>query len=84
MPHPWKSFREWIADEEALGEVLRIKAPIKAGDPDSIVDAVPAELKAKQMAVINCPGANGKMMETELRATSRLPNAPVKKSENSS
>lgn len=81
MPHPWKSFREWIADEEALGEVLRIKAPIKAGDPDSIVDAVPAELKAKQMAVINCPGANGKMMETELRATSRylhsLPKNPI-------
>ena len=81
MPHPWKSFREWIADEEKQGDVLRIEAPIKAGDPNSIVDAVPADLKAEQMAVINCPGANGKMMETELRATCRylhsLPNNPI-------
>ena len=71
MGFPWKSFREWLAEEEKLGEVLRIKEPIKCGDPDSIVDVVPPDLKEEQMRVINCPGANGKIMETELRATLR-------------
>lgn len=81
MPHPWKSFRDWIADEERIGEVVRFEPPIKAGDPSSIVDAVPADLKAENLAVINCAGANGKVMETELRAASRylhtLPNNPI-------
>ncbi len=81
MGFPWKSFREWLADEEKLGEVLRIKEPIKCGDPNSIVDVVPPDLREEQMRVINCPGANGKIMETELRATLRylhsLPNRPI-------
>ena len=63
MAYPWTSIRDWLADEEKLGHVLHIKTPIKAGDPNSIVDAVPADLKAEQMRVINCPGANGKVME---------------------
>ncbi len=81
MPFPWKSFRDWIADEEALGNVVRFTTPIKAGDPDSIVDAVPADLREEHLRVINCAGANGKQMETELRAASRylhsLPNNPI-------
>jgi 3-polyprenyl-4-hydroxybenzoate decarboxylase len=81
MAFPWKSFREWLAEEEKLGEVLRIKVPIKCGDPDSIVDVVPADLKAEQMRVIKCAGANGKMMESELKAVTRylhtLPKCPT-------
>lgn len=81
MPFPWKSMREWIADEEKLGNVFRFKTPIKAGDPDSIVDAAPADLKQYHREVINCEGANGKVMETELRAACRylhtLPNNPM-------
>ena len=81
MPYPWKSFREWLADEEKLGEVVRIKVPIKCGDPNSIVDAVPADVKEEQLRVISCPGSSGKMMETELRAVVRylhtLPKSPI-------
>ena len=32
MPHPYKSLRDWLADEEELGNVMRITAPIKCGD----------------------------------------------------
>lgn len=81
MPFPWKSFRDWIADEEAIGNVFQFTMPIKAGDPDSIVDAVPADLREEHLRVFNCAGANGKQMETELRAAGRylhtLPNNPI-------
>jgi len=81
MSFPWKSFREWLADEEKLGEVLRIKDPIKCGDPNSIVDAVPPEVREEQMRVINCPGAPGKIFESEVRATfcylHTLPKSPI-------
>ena len=81
MGYPWKSFREWLADEEKLGDVHRATVPLKCGDPDSIVDPTPADLRAEQMEVINCPGANGKMMESEIRAYSRYlhskPNCPI-------
>ncbi len=81
MPFPWKSFREWLADEEAVDNVVRFTTPIKAGDPSSIVDAVPPELREEHVRIFNCAGANGKQMETELRAASRylhtLPNRPI-------
>ena len=81
MGFPWRSFREWLADEEKLGDVVKVGVPIKCGDPESIVDAVPADLKAEQQRVINCAGANGKMMESEMRALLRylhtFPNSPV-------
>jgi 4-hydroxy-3-polyprenylbenzoate decarboxylase len=81
MAYPWKSFREWIADEEKIGDVLRVKAPIKCGDPNSIVDAVPANVREENLRVNNCLGANGKTMETELRALVRylhtFPNSPI-------
>ena len=38
MPYPYKSFRDWLQEEEERGAVLRIKAPIKCGDYSSIVD----------------------------------------------
>ena len=81
MPFPWKSFRDWLADEEQLDNLFRFTTPIKAGDPDSIVDAVPADLREEHLRVINCAGANGKQMETELRAALRYlhskPNLPI-------
>jgi 4-hydroxy-3-polyprenylbenzoate decarboxylase len=81
MPFPWKTFREWLVDEEQIGNVFRFTMPIKAGDPASIVDAVPQGLKDEHLRVINCAGANGKQLETELRAACRylhtLPNNPI-------
>lgn len=67
MPYPYMSLREWIAEEEKLGNVLRIETPIKCGDYNNIVDIgndIP-----------------GKQPETELRAVVRylhtLPNKPM-------
>lgn len=51
MSFPWKGIRDYIADQETLGEVLRIRQPIKCGDPNSIVDT----------------GWVGKTRESELR-----------------
>lgn len=65
MSFPWKSMRDYIADQEAAGEVLRIKQPIKCGDPESIVDT----------------GWVGKTRESELRILLRylqsLPKEPI-------
>ena len=81
MASKYRDFREWLREEEVLGNVLRITAPIKCGDPNSIVDAVPAEVKEEWMRVINNPGANGKNMETELKALGRylhsIPSNPI-------
>ena len=38
MPYPYRTFREWVEEEEKLGNVLRIKAPIKCGDYSNIID----------------------------------------------
>lgn len=38
MAYPYKNFREWLSDEEKLGNVVRIKTPIKCGDYNNIVD----------------------------------------------
>ena len=38
MPYPWRSVRDWILDEEKLGNVVRVKTPIKCGDYNNIVD----------------------------------------------
>ena len=76
-----RSFREWLQREEELGEVVRIKVPIKCGDPNAVVDVVPEWLRKKHMEILNCPGAAGKQMETELRALVRylhtLPKKPI-------
>ncbi len=67
MSYPFKSFRDWIRFEETLGNVVRIKAPIKCGDYSDIVDIgndIP-----------------GKQPKTEIRATLRylhsLPGKPI-------
>ncbi len=57
MPYPYRTFREWVDDEEKLGNVLRIKAPIKCGDYSNIVD-IGNEIP-------------GKIPETEIRALVR-------------
>ena len=67
MPYPYKTFREWFADEEKLGNVIRLKTPIKCGDYNNIVDQE--------------HGIPGKIPETELRALCRyfhsLPGKPM-------
>ncbi len=67
MPHPYRSYREFLDDEEALGNVLRIRAPIRCGDYDEIVE------------IGN--GVPGKQPRTEVRATVRylhtLPGKPI-------
>jgi 3-polyprenyl-4-hydroxybenzoate decarboxylase len=67
VPYPFRSFRDWVAEEEKLGHVLRIKVPIKCGDYNHIVDIGN-----------NVPG---KIPETEIRATVRylhtLPGKPI-------
>jgi 3-polyprenyl-4-hydroxybenzoate decarboxylase len=67
MPYPYRSFREWVADEEKMGNVIRIKKPVKAGDYSSIVDignSIP-----------------GKVPQSDIRAIARychsLPNKPM-------
>ena len=67
MPYPWRSFREWVFEEEKLGNVVRAKKPMKAGDYNNLVD------------IGN--GIPGKIPETDLRAFSRylhtLPGMPI-------
>lgn len=67
MTYPYKSFEDWLSDEERLGNVLRIETPIKCGDDSSIVP------------IGN--GIPGKQPETEMRAVSRylhsLPGKPI-------
>jgi len=81
MSFPWKSFRDWLLEEEKIGQAVRIKSPIKAGDPNSIVDAVPDALKTENLAVYNSAGNSGKQMESELRALGgylhSLPGKPI-------
>jgi 3-polyprenyl-4-hydroxybenzoate decarboxylase len=67
MPYPWISVRDWILEEEQLGNVVRTKTPIKCGDYNNIVDignSIP-----------------GKIPETEVRAFVRylhsLPGKPI-------
>lgn len=57
MPYPYKSIRDWVNEEEQLGNVLRIKTPTKCGDYNNIVDIGN-----------NIPG---KIPETETRAVVR-------------
>jgi len=72
MSYPYQSFRDWFLDEEKLGNVMRIKKPIKCGDYGNIVDIgndIP-----------------GKIPETEMRALARylhsLPGKPIALIEN--
>ena len=67
MAYPYRGLREWLIDEEKLGNVVRIKHPIKCGDYSHIVD------------IGN--GIPGKQPETEMRAVARylhsLPGKPI-------
>ena len=38
MPYPYRSLYEWLDDEEKLGNVLRVREPIKCGDYTNLVD----------------------------------------------
>jgi len=72
MPYPYRNFRDWFADEEKLGEAIRISQPIKCGDYNNIVDL------GKDIP--------GKIPETEARALARylhsLPGKPMALVEN--
>jgi 3-polyprenyl-4-hydroxybenzoate decarboxylase len=72
MAFPYRSFREWLADEEKLGNVLRIKQPIKCGDYSNIKDLG--------------FGIPGKAPESEIRALVRylhtVPGKPMALLEN--
>jgi 3-polyprenyl-4-hydroxybenzoate decarboxylase len=78
MPYPYKSIREWFADEEKLGNFVRIETPIKCGDYNHLVDIGFADYN-------NVPDPRGEMKgvipETELRAVARylhsLPKNPI-------
>jgi len=78
MPYPYTTFRDWLADEEAKGNVLRIKEPIKCGDYNSLVDIGFTDYNP-------VPDPRGEMKgripETEMRAVARylhsLPNNPI-------
>lgn len=67
MAYPFRSLRQWLEEEDKLGNVLRIHAPIKCGDYGNIVDIG--------------GGIPGKIPETEIRATVRylhtLPGKPI-------
>lgn len=67
MPYPYKSVRQWISDEEKLGNLFRTEVPIKCGDYDNIID------------IGN--GIPGKIPETEIRGMVRylhtFPNKPI-------
>lgn len=81
MSYPWRNFRDWLDDEENVGNLLRIKTPINCGNPNSIVDAVPRKVREENFRVYNNPGASGKQFKTEVKALARylhtLPNKPI-------
>ena len=66
MPFPYKGFREWIAEEEKLGNVVKVES-LKCGDYNNIVE------------IGN--GIPGKAPESEIRAFTRylhsLPGNPI-------
>ena len=56
MPYPYRTFQEWFDEEEKLGNVVRIKTPIKCGDYSSIVDIgneVPGKQPETEMRAVN-------------------------------
>ena len=79
MPYPYKSIREWLSDEEKLGNVKKIKTPIKCGDYNNLVDIGFEKYNS------NIPDPRGEMKgvipETEMRAVARylhtLPGKPI-------
>jgi len=78
MPYPYKDFREWLKDEEKLGNVVRIKTPIKCGDYNNLVD-----IEFEKYNPVDDPKGymKGKIPETEVRAVARylhtLPQNPI-------
>lgn len=79
MAYPYRSFREWIDEEEQLGNVLRIRRPIKCGDYNHLVEVDVAKDNP------GIPEANGLLKEvvpeTEMRALvaylHSLPGSPI-------
>jgi len=78
MSYPYKSIREWFSEEEELGNVLRMRMPIKCGDYNNLVDIGFADYNP-----IDDPRGlfKGVLPETEMRAVARylhsLPGKPI-------
>jgi 3-polyprenyl-4-hydroxybenzoate decarboxylase len=78
MPYPYPDLRSWLAEEEALGNVVRIQKSIKCGDYANLVNIDFARYN-------NVPDPRGEMAgvqpATEMRALVRylhsLPNCPI-------
>jgi len=76
MPYPYRTIRDWLASEEARGNVLRISQPVKCGDYDNLVDIGLADYNAAPDPDAEMVGV---MPETEMRAvTSYLHSLPGK------
>jgi 3-polyprenyl-4-hydroxybenzoate decarboxylase len=79
MPFPYRTFRDWLAEEEDAGYVQRIRTPLKAGDYKHLVE-VPFQ---KWNPGVPDPRGLFKAMqpETEIRAAARylhtLPGKPT-------
>lgn len=78
MPYPYRTYRDWLVEEEAKGRVVRIRKPIKCGDYSNLVDIGfdrynPVPDPRNEMV--------GKQPETEMRALARylhtLPGKPI-------
>jgi len=78
MPYPYRSIRDWFAEEEKLGNLLRISTPVKCGDYSNLVD-----IGFEKYNPVDDHRARleGKIPETEVRAVARylhsLPNNPI-------
>jgi len=78
MGYPYQSIREWLAEEETNGNVIRIRQPIKCGDYNNLIDI-------NFTAYNTAPDPRGEMQgvlpETDLRALCRylhtLPGNPI-------
>ena len=78
MSYPYKTLRQWLSEEEELGNVLRIRTPIKCGDYNNLVD-----IGFEKYNPIDDPKGlmKGKIPETEMRAVASylhsLPGKPI-------
>ena len=78
MSYPYKTLHQWIDEEESLGNVLRIKTPIKCGDYNNLVDIGTTDYNR---FVDVRSEMKGKQPETDMRAIARylhsLPGKPI-------
>ena len=78
MSYPYKTLYQWIDEEERLGNVLRIRTPIKCGDYNNLVNIGTTDYNR---FVDVRSEMKGKQPETDMRAVARylhsLPGKPI-------